>query len=169
MDLDPLQTSTADELIFNNYSALRTHTIEDICITCIASSLLSFSKELSIKTWRNSPLFFNIITSFTKKKNQRYQCDNRYQCLCLTLLPFVSPPSESWAHTLWDFSPVLQVSPSQPAIVFKISDCSHGHFSFIDSNPSVLMIAAMSPNKKNHLIKHVDSWKYIKIIVCAQK
>lgn len=43
MDLDPLQKYIAEELIFNNYSALNNlHPIGDIYITCIASSLPSF-------------------------------------------------------------------------------------------------------------------------------
>jgi hypothetical protein len=65
-----------------------------------------------------------------------------HQLLCLTLLPFVSPPSESWPQTLRDFPPSLLQSSSQPAIVFRISDCSAGQFSFRWWKPSDLITAA---------------------------
>lgn len=50
------------------------------------------------------------------------------QTLGLTLRPLVSPPSESCAHTLWLFPPLLHGS-SHPATVRSISDCSAGQLS----------------------------------------
>lgn len=66
------------------------------------------------------------ITSIVQKQ-QIYWV--QYQVLCLTLLPLVSPPSESCAHTLRVFPPPLLQSSSQPATVFRISDCNAGKFS----------------------------------------
>lgn len=67
------------------------------------------------------------------------------QVLCLTLLLLVSSPSESWAHTLRLFPPLLH-SSSQPATVFRSSDCSDGQFSLRYSNPLERITAAPKSN-----------------------
>jgi hypothetical protein len=55
-------------------------------------------------------------------------CRIASQTLGLTLRPLVSPPSESCAHTLWLFTPLLHCS-SHPATVRSISDCRDGQLS----------------------------------------
>lgn len=84
----------------------------------------------------------------------------RSHVLCLTLLPFVSPPSESWAHTLRDFPPLLQ-SSSQPATVLRSSDCSDGQFSLRYSKPSDRITAAESECKLETNIMHKKDHIYI--------
>lgn len=100
-------------------------------------------EKLEEEDFPSSPVFSVKSPAFTKSGS-----NNRYHILCLTLLPFESPPSESWPHTLRAFSSALQLPSSQPATVFKISGSSPGYFSFICSNPSDLMTPAKSPDKK---------------------
>ena len=68
---------------------------------------------------------------------------------CLTLLSFVSPPSENCAQTLRLFPPPL-TSSSHPATVFRSSDCSSGQFSFRYSKPSDCTTAASNDTSKTN-------------------
>lgn len=67
------------------------------------------------------------------------------QVLGLTLRPLESAPSDSWAHTLRLFSPLLH-SSSQPAIIFRSSDCSDGQVSLRYWNPFERITAACADN-----------------------
>ena len=60
--------------------------------------------------------------------SRQWAGDASAQTLGLTLRPLVSPPSDSCAHTLWLFPPLLHCS-SHPATVRSISDCSDGQLS----------------------------------------
>lgn len=89
--------------------------------------------------------FFSSVLIFTPPslyRNNRYIIMSKYHVLCLTLLPLVSPPSDSCAHTLLVFPPPLLQSSLQPATVFRISDCNAGKFSFRLLNPSDRITAA---------------------------
>lgn len=129
-------TATAQQLIQNN----------------TAADFLTFASQALYKTHVLrfvSPFYsFFLLLSYTRTLINHV--------LCLTLLPFVSsPPSDSWAHTLRDFPPLLQ-SSSQPATVFKISDCNAGWFSFRKVNPSDRITAA--PFNLSRGLNHYILW-----------
>lgn len=120
-----------------------THTLSFNSTTSRLNHLYTHVTTMKVSNMLNCAFFSNTsntIVGITGTYNMQYQV------LGLTLLSLVSPPSESWAHTLRDFPPALLQSSSQPATVFKSSDCNDGQCSLRYSKPSERITAAPNQN-----------------------